>query len=226
MAATDSGVSCALLLDIIRSLGDEFEYYSTHKSAKINNQLSLQIVFFDGEEAFVEWTGTDSIYGSRALAKKWKESDKDFQNNPETAESRKRNGIENIELFILLDLIGAKDPIPQFRSYSEITKPAFMQFSALEAQLVKEKLYDVSNIPQSRLSNPYIVPQPLLRPYGVSDDHVPFEKQNVPIVHFIPYGFPKVWHSAGDDLSAVDYVQVHNWSVLLRSWVAEYFNFI
>jgi Zn-dependent M28 family amino/carboxypeptidase len=28
-------------------------------------------VFFDGEEAFHEWTDTDSLYGSRHLAEKW-----------------------------------------------------------------------------------------------------------------------------------------------------------
>ena len=26
---------------------------------------TLQLVFFDGEEAFKDWTATDSIYGSR-----------------------------------------------------------------------------------------------------------------------------------------------------------------
>ena len=29
-------------------------------------------MFFDGEEAFKEWTATDSIYGSTHLAEKWK----------------------------------------------------------------------------------------------------------------------------------------------------------
>ena len=27
--------------------------------------VTLQLVFFDGEEAFVSWTDTDSTYGSR-----------------------------------------------------------------------------------------------------------------------------------------------------------------
>jgi len=27
--------------------------------------ITLQLVFFDGEEAFVDWTDTDSIYGAR-----------------------------------------------------------------------------------------------------------------------------------------------------------------
>lgn len=28
---------------------------------------TLQLIFFDGEEAFVQWTDTDSIYGARFL---------------------------------------------------------------------------------------------------------------------------------------------------------------
>lgn len=36
-----------------------------------NNDLSLKFVFFDGEEAFLDWSPTDSIYGARHLAQKW-----------------------------------------------------------------------------------------------------------------------------------------------------------
>ena len=32
--------------------------------------VTLQFIFFDGEEAFVNWTPTDSIYGARHLAAK------------------------------------------------------------------------------------------------------------------------------------------------------------
>lgn len=32
--------------------------------------LSLMMVFFDGEEAFLEWSKSDSLYGSRHLAAK------------------------------------------------------------------------------------------------------------------------------------------------------------
>jgi glutaminyl-peptide cyclotransferase len=31
-------------------------------------------VFFDGEEAFENWTRTDSLYGSRHLAQKWSQT--------------------------------------------------------------------------------------------------------------------------------------------------------
>ena len=33
--------------------------------------LTLQFIFFDGEEAFVTWTQQDSLYGARHLASKW-----------------------------------------------------------------------------------------------------------------------------------------------------------
>lgn len=32
--------------------------------------LSLQLIFFDGEEAFLHWSPQDSLYGSRHLASK------------------------------------------------------------------------------------------------------------------------------------------------------------
>jgi len=32
--------------------------------------VTLQFIFFDGEEAFQNWTPTDSIYGARHLAAK------------------------------------------------------------------------------------------------------------------------------------------------------------
>jgi len=39
-----------------------------------NSDVTLQLVFFDGEEALVHWTDTDSLYGSRHLAKKMSEA--------------------------------------------------------------------------------------------------------------------------------------------------------
>ena len=55
------------------------------------SDVTLQLVLFDGEEAFVQWSATDSLYGSRHLAEKWKDE------------------IDTIDLFVLLDLIGAPD---------------------------------------------------------------------------------------------------------------------
>jgi hypothetical protein len=46
------------------------------------SDVSLQFIFFDGEEAFVQWSSTDSIYGARGLAAKWEKEvndNDDFQ---------------------------------------------------------------------------------------------------------------------------------------------------
>ena len=53
----------------------------------------MQFLFFDGEEAFVDWTATDSIYGSRNYAKVLKNK-------------IGNQAFDSIDLFVLLDLIG------------------------------------------------------------------------------------------------------------------------
>lgn len=58
VGANDGGSSTALLLELARCLKDE----------RFRNDIWL--VFFDGEEAVRDWTGTDSLYGSRHLAEK------------------------------------------------------------------------------------------------------------------------------------------------------------
>lgn len=54
---------------------------------------NVWLIFLDGEEAFHEWTSTDSLYGSRHLAAQWKSSGTASQ----------------IGAFILLDMIGDRD---------------------------------------------------------------------------------------------------------------------
>lgn len=63
-------------------------------------------MFFDGEEAFVEWTQTDSIYGSRGLA--------NFLNNKYGAKA-----FDTMDLFVLLDLLGGANS--QFPNYFPTT---------------------------------------------------------------------------------------------------------
>jgi Zn-dependent M28 family amino/carboxypeptidase len=57
--ANDGGSSTGFLLEMARALS----------TARFKNDLYL--VFFDGEEAFRDWSDTDSLYGSRHLAAKW-----------------------------------------------------------------------------------------------------------------------------------------------------------
>jgi Zn-dependent M28 family amino/carboxypeptidase len=59
----------------------------------INGTYDYWFLFFDGEEAFVEWSAFDSTYGSRHLARKWKED----------------GTASKISALILLDMIGDSD---------------------------------------------------------------------------------------------------------------------
>ena len=63
LAATDSAVPCAMMLNLAQTLREELR---AQKSK--NDELTLQFLFLDGEEAFVRWTSTDSIYGARQTA--------------------------------------------------------------------------------------------------------------------------------------------------------------
>ena len=66
LGATDSAVPCAQMLNLAHTMKLDLD---DHKSFK--SDLTLQFIFFDGEEAFKQWTDTDSIYGARHLADKW-----------------------------------------------------------------------------------------------------------------------------------------------------------
>lgn len=81
VGANDGGSSTGLLLELARA------------EAHQQRVDDLYIVFFDGEEAFGEWTATDSIYGSRHLAERW----------------RKDGTLARLKAMILVDMIGDKN---------------------------------------------------------------------------------------------------------------------
>jgi Zn-dependent M28 family amino/carboxypeptidase len=59
VGANDGGSSTGLLLEMARALAGK------------PRKDDVYLVWFDGEEAFGEWSATDSLYGSRHLASKW-----------------------------------------------------------------------------------------------------------------------------------------------------------
>lgn len=56
VGATDSAVPCAMMIAIAKSLDP---YLKSHRQSK-KDDLTLQFMFFDGEEAFESWSDTDS----------------------------------------------------------------------------------------------------------------------------------------------------------------------
>jgi Zn-dependent M28 family amino/carboxypeptidase len=81
VGANDGGSSTALLLEL-----------ANHLRGKRTGP-EVWLVWFDGEEAFRQWTDTDSTYGSRHLAAKWKAD----------------GTAKRVKAFLLLDMVGDAD---------------------------------------------------------------------------------------------------------------------
>jgi glutaminyl-peptide cyclotransferase len=81
VGANDGGSSTGILLELAAVLTNR------------PRMDDIYLVFFDGEEAVREWTDTDSVYGSRHLARKWVDD----------GTSRRLKGLINV------DMTGDKD---------------------------------------------------------------------------------------------------------------------
>ncbi len=82
VGANDSGSDTGLMLELANQFrGKQLEGYS------------IWLLWTDGEEAFVKWSETDSLYGTRHLAQKWQQD----------------GTAKKIKAFILLDMIGDAD---------------------------------------------------------------------------------------------------------------------
>uniref|UniRef100_F6WS19 Glutaminyl-peptide cyclotransferase-like protein n=1 Tax=Equus caballus TaxID=9796 RepID=F6WS19_HORSE len=150
VGATDSAVPCALLLELVQALDLEL--------SRAKNQaapVTLQLLFLDGEEALKEWGPKDSLYGSRHLA----------QLMESAPHSPGPTRIHAIELFMLLDLLGA--PNPTFYSHFPRTARWFHRLRSIEKRLHRLNLLQ---------SHPHEVMyfQPGEPFSSVEDDHVPF----------------------------------------------------
>ena len=74
----------------------------------------------DGEEAFVRWTDSDSLYGARQLAQ-------DMSTRDGLLNVNGKSGVEAMEAFILLDLIGSINPYPSFHDHFSDTTNVFQR---------------------------------------------------------------------------------------------------
>lgn len=78
VGANDGGSSTAMLLELARVLKDR------------RSAFTIELVFFDGEEALGEWAGTDHTYGSRHYVE----------------EARRSGALKDVRAMVLVDMIG------------------------------------------------------------------------------------------------------------------------
>lgn len=199
IAATDSAVPCAMMMNLASSMK------SLLQTKKTDNSLSLQLIFFDGEEAFEQWGPKDSIYGARHLAARWESENK----------------LARMDMLVLLDLLGAPDP--NFYSYFKKTENWYLQLLSAEERLDQAghlERYTYSSVAPNQQTVRYF--QPHSYSAYIEDDHIPFLQRQVPVLHIIPSPFPEVWHKLSDDSSAVDINTVQNLIKMFRVYIAEY----
>uniref|UniRef100_A0A7S1HXI9 Peptidase M28 domain-containing protein n=1 Tax=Eutreptiella gymnastica TaxID=73025 RepID=A0A7S1HXI9_9EUGL len=189
VGATDSAASCGMLLDLAHNL--------TQSPPEMRNEGRypvVHLVFFDGEEAVVDWTREDSIYGARHLAETW----------------AAQGYLGRIELFVLLDLIGAHDA--QYLSWFKNTQHFYLRLADLEDTMRRQGLLRRTRKYFHRKFNPGVI----------EDDHTPFLERGVPILHIIPWPFPKEWHTAGDDASILNWGAIYDMTSLIQRFVRVY----
>ncbi|WFD31330.1 glutaminyl-peptide cyclotransferase [Malassezia sp. CBS 17886] len=192
VGATDSAAACALLVDVAVSMGDYLGAYAARQHAEREadagtrtDDTTLQLVFLDGEEAFADWNGTDSLYGARHLAKAWANSW--LAPRHTTGGRAARREIQMVRHFALLDLLGAaRTPVP---FYYDDTRWLHALLRRTE-----KRLHDLRLLwPAGGDEGPLLVDARGIG--GIEDDHLPFVAEGVPALHVIPWPFPRVWHS-------------------------------
>jgi Zn-dependent M28 family amino/carboxypeptidase len=81
VGANDGGSSTAMLIELARVL------------AARSRAFTIDLVFFDGEEAVIEWVGTDHTYGSRHYV----------------AEAQRDGTIRSLRAMLLVDMVGDRE---------------------------------------------------------------------------------------------------------------------
>lgn len=211
LGATDSAVPCAQLIYLATVLDDKLK-----EQKRRGDGLTLQFIFFDGEEAFVRWSSSDSLYGSRHLASLWhRNSTQGYSLEGCLPRSDITTQIDRMEVMVLLDLLGA--PEPRFYSYFVDTRPVYDRFVDIESRLND---IDAMETRCSRCRTNYFINSSQLA--LIEDDHIPFLRKNVPIVHVIPNPFPSVWHTLDDNAENLDHPTINNLNKIFKAFLTEY----
>jgi hypothetical protein len=148
----------------------------------------------------------------RSLAEKW-------ETEMYPAQSTYQTPLDAINLFVLLDLLGAIDPhVP---SYFPNTHWAYQGMAKLESRM--RELGLLSTKPR----NPFLPESDKsadrFRSGGfVADDHIPFMIRGVPILHVIPTPFPTTWHTMDDDADHLDPDSIDDWAKIITAFTAEW----
>lgn len=102
--------------------------------------------------------------------------------------------LSTIEHLILLDLLGA--PNPQIRSSFMDTAWLFDAMASAEQRLGASGAFAYDGAQSADKWSSFFVPRHrLVNSGGIEDDHIPFLRLGVSVLHVIANPFPSVWHT-------------------------------
>jgi glutaminyl-peptide cyclotransferase len=148
----------------------------------------------------------------RSLAEKWEAETYPVKSTYETP-------LDAINLFVLLDLLGAADPhVP---SYFPTTHWAYQSMAKIEGR--RRDLGLLTTKPKHPFLPEGAKTADRIRSNGyIADDHVPFMVRGVPILHIIPTPFPPTWHTMDDDVNHLDPDSIGDWAKIVSAFAAEW----
>ncbi len=149
----------------------------------------------------------------RALAAEWEAT-------PYPAMSTFGNPMQQISLFVLLDLLGSANP--EVPSYFQSTHWAYQRMAAIEGRLRQLGLLESKPGPRPFLPDSKKMATQFSGRGFVGDDHVPFIKRGAPVLHIIPSPFPDVWHTLQDDGAHLDIATVKDWARIVTAFTLEW----
>ncbi|XP_054584106.1 glutaminyl-peptide cyclotransferase isoform X2 [Eptesicus fuscus] len=117
------------------------------------------------------------------------------------------------DLLVLLDLIGA--PNPTFPNFFPNSARWFDRLQAIEHELHALGLLKAHSLERRYFQN---------HGFGgvIQDDHLPFLRRGVPILHLIASPFPEVWHTMDDNEENLDEATIDNLNKIIQVFVLEY----
>jgi Zn-dependent M28 family amino/carboxypeptidase len=164
VGANDGGSSTGLLLELARVIGQH-----------PNLAAKIELVFFDGEEAYDHFSETDGLYGSRYFARQLSATGGIRRGEQDNRAKQFRGGI-------LFDMVGDRslDVTLPADSPSEIARDIFTAAEALKLRSYFTYL-DREMI----------------------DDHSPLNAIGIPTIDVIDFDYPW-WHTAGDTIDKIN----------------------
>ena len=165
VGANDGGSSTGLLLELARVLGQHPSF-----------ARKVELAFFDGEEAYENFSETDGLYGSRYFARQLQ-----GEGAKQPARSATHSAAGGLRGGILFDMVGD--------SSLGITLPADSPaavardvFAAAEALKLRKHFSYLDR--------------------NLIDDHVPLNAIGIPTIDIIDFDYPW-WHTADDTMDKI-----------------------